>query len=145
MARDEPEEFDEMGVTELARDFGRELDLVDAQLSRDVERVEEIPADDERVGWRVLRVGDMHLGVNTWMTRSKGRKLKNKRTTAWIHPVGMKAVFPSLRSIRYTRSQLSPNQVDSCRSDEPDHSSYAFKLAGVGRIKKNVLPPRRTW
>jgi hypothetical protein len=67
------------------------------------------------------------------------------RTTAWIQPVGMKAVFPSLRSIRYTRSQLSPNHVDSCRSDEPDHSSYAFKLAGVGRIKKNVLPPRRTW
>ena len=56
MARDEPEEFDEVGVAELAGDFGRELDLVDAQLGRDVERVEEIAADDERVGRRVLRV-----------------------------------------------------------------------------------------
>lgn len=51
----EPEEFDEMGEAEFARNFGCDFDGVDAQLSGDVERVEEVAAEDKRVAGGVLK------------------------------------------------------------------------------------------
>ena len=35
-------------------------------------------------------------------------------TTAWIHPVGMIMVFPSVNSTLTTSSHISPNQILFC-------------------------------
>lgn len=54
MESDKPEEFDEEGEAELARNASGDLDAVHLELRRDVERVDKVAADDQRVGRRVL-------------------------------------------------------------------------------------------
>ena len=60
--------------------------------------------------------------------------------TAWIHPVGMKNVFPSVSVILAHFSTVSPKKMSDCLPDNT-HFSYRVRLCSLGGINQNTLPP----